>query len=211
MRHLRDDYQPIFLYDIVGGIRDTGLCTLEWLRVDFRNQQIAFLTKRHRGDTGPRWETQPSTDLEVEIPRSRLGNHPQYVFTYIARGKKGGKGGPGRAGEYIEGMRYPITVENLTTRWECDRAKPTTQLSSLADFCWHDLRRTFASRMLRTSRSLERVREAMAHGSPAMTRRYAHVLQEDVRDADSEAQRTAVTAPELQGFLQGWRNLKEVG
>jgi integrase len=55
--------------------------------------------------------------------------------------------------------------------------------------------------MLRASRSLEQVQEATGHASPALTRRYAHVLQEDVREAKSEAQKGAVTAPELQSFL----------
>ncbi|HXW29577.1 MAG TPA: tyrosine-type recombinase/integrase [Xanthobacteraceae bacterium] len=77
----------------------------------------------------------------------------------------------------MQGGRYPITVENLTTRWERDRAKAAAELTSLADFRWDDLRHTFASRMLGASRSLERVQEAMGHASPAMTRRYAHVLQ----------------------------------
>jgi integrase len=81
VRHLGDDYHPIFLYGIVSGIRETGLCTLEWPRVDFRNRQITFLTNRHRGDARPRWETQPLADLEIEILRGQLGNHPKYVFT----------------------------------------------------------------------------------------------------------------------------------
>jgi len=51
----------------------------------------------------------------------------------------------------------------------------------------------------------------MGHASPAMTRRYAHVLQEDVREAKSEAQKGTVTALELQGFLQGRPKLKAVG
>jgi len=65
--------------------------------------------------------------------------------------------------------------------------------------------------MLRASRSLERVQEAMAHASPAMTRRYAHVLREDVRGAKSEGQKGAVAAPELQGFLKGRPKLKAAG
>jgi hypothetical protein len=54
--------------------------------------------------------------------------------------------------------------------------------------------------MLRASRSLERVQEALGHASPAMTRRYAHVLQEDVPEAKSEAQKGTVTAPEFTRF-----------
>ena len=47
------------------------------------------------------------------------------IFTY----KKGGKGGTGHDGEYVPGRRYRITVENLTTRWERDRAKAAAELS----------------------------------------------------------------------------------
>jgi hypothetical protein len=35
--------------------------------IDFRNRQATFLTKRHRGDTRPAWESQPLTDLEIKI------------------------------------------------------------------------------------------------------------------------------------------------
>jgi len=43
----------------------------------------------------------------------------------------------------------------------------------------------------------------MSHASPAMTPRKARVLQEDVREANSEAQKGALTVPELQAFLRG--------
>jgi hypothetical protein len=43
---------------------------------------------RHQITSG----NQQLTDLEIDILRGQLGNHPKYVFTYIARGKKGGKG-----------------------------------------------------------------------------------------------------------------------
>jgi hypothetical protein len=48
----------------------------------------------------------------------------------------------------------------------------------------------------------------MSPASPAMTRRYAGGLQENVREANSEAQKGALTAPALPGFLQGRPKLK---
>jgi hypothetical protein len=79
-----------------------------------------FQSKRHRDDPSfIRWETQPVGPLELaplaEIIAAR--HHPKYVFTYVARGKKGGKGGTGQ-NHMKPGKHDPITVEALTTRWQ---------------------------------------------------------------------------------------------
>ena len=76
------------------------------------------------------------------------------MFTYKARGKKGGKGGTGQGASYEKDERYPITVEALTTRWQRDRAKAAAQVPSVATLQWHDLRHTFATRLLRATRNL---------------------------------------------------------
>jgi hypothetical protein len=53
----------------LSGIRETGLCTLERSRVDLRNAQVTFQSKRHRGDPPGfiRWETQALGPLEVAL------------------------------------------------------------------------------------------------------------------------------------------------
>ena len=40
---------------------------------------------------------------------------------------------------------------------------------------WHDLRHTFATRLMASSKNLKVVKEACGHGSIATTTRYAHV------------------------------------
>jgi len=67
-------------------------------------------------------------------------------------------------------------------------------------FPLHDLHHTFASRMLRALRSLERIQEAMRHASLEMTRRHAHVLQEDVGEAKWEAQKGGPNSPGVTRF-----------
>ncbi len=200
-------------------IRETGLCSLEWAKVDLCNAQVTFESKRHRGDPPDfiRWETQALGPLEVasltELKAAR--HHPKFVFTYVAEGKKGGKGGTGHGGTFEKGKRYPITLEALTTRWQRDRAKAAMILPSVATIRWHDLRHTFASRLLRMTRNPAWVQKALGHASIKTTmQHYAHVLNDDVRAAKAEVQGAETASPavkKLQGLLQGRPNLKLVG
>jgi integrase len=216
---LRDDYHDIFAFAILSGIRETGLCTLEWPKVDLKNAQVTFQSKRHRSDPPGfiRWETQALGPLEVallaEIKAAR--HHPKYVFTYIAQGKKGGKGGTGHGGIFEKGKRYPITLEALTTRWQRDRATAAKVMPSVATIRWHDLRHTFASRLLRKTRNPAWVQKALGYADIKTTmRHYAHVLDQDVRTAKAEVQEAEASSPalqKLQGKLQGRPNLKLVG
>src|SRR5215472_17276474 len=74
-------------------------------------------------------------------------------------------------------------------------------MPSVAVIRWHDLRGTFGSRLLRKTRNLAWVQKALGHASINTTmRHYAHVLNDDVRQAKAE----------VQGKLQGRPNLKVV-
>jgi integrase len=57
-------------------------------------------------------------------------------------------------------------------------------MPSVADINWHVLRHTFASRLLRKTRNPAWVQKALGHASINTTmRHYAHVLNDDVRQA----------------------------
>lgn len=49
------------------------------------------------------------------------------------------------------------------------------QKAGIADFHWHDLRHTFASRLTMAGVGLRATKEALGHKSTAMTVRYAHL------------------------------------
>ena len=62
--------------------------------------------------------------------------------------------------------------------------------AEVEDFRFHDLRHTFATRLLRRTGNLKLVSKLLGHSSIETTARYAHVLDEDIADA-------------LEGFTHG--------
>ena len=55
--------------------------------------------------------------------------------------------------------------------------------AGLEDFRFHDLRHTFASRLVMKGASLKAVQELLGHADMKMTMRYAHLSQEHLRDS----------------------------
>jgi site-specific recombinase XerC len=58
--------------------------------------------------------------------------------------------------------------------------------AGIADFTWHCLRHTFASRLTMASVPLRQVQELMGHKTIAMTCRYAHLAPQHQLDAVSK-------------------------
>lgn len=69
-------------------------------------------------------------------------------------------------------------MDNINTSWEeiCSAAK-------LADFRFHDLRHTFASRLVMAGVDLNTVRELLGHSDIRMTLRYAHLAPDKLAEA----------------------------
>lgn len=60
---------------------------------------------------------------------------------------------------------------NIKPRWFTEAARA----AKLEDFTWHDLRHTFASRLVMAGVDIRTVQELMGHKSITMTMRYAHL------------------------------------
>jgi integrase len=80
--------------------------------------------------------------------------------------------------EYVfcdsQGRRFYEVKRSFTSA--CRRA-------GLEDFRFHDLRHTFASRLVMKGASLKAVQELLGHADMKMTMRYAHLSQEHLRDS----------------------------
>jgi integrase len=162
---MRDDYESFFEFVRVSGLRQKECVTLRWTEVNFGTRQIVRIGK------GGRRVVFPITDTIREILFPLQGQHPEYVFTYIAvYGNK-------RLGR-VRGQRYPLTLTGTKSAWQRMRAK-----SGVKDFRFHDYRHDFGTKLLRDSGNLKLVQKAMNHSDIKSTLRYAHVLDEDVASA----------------------------
>jgi integrase len=91
------------------------------------------------------------------------------VFTYVCQKSRGGR---------RKGKRYPLTPTALRKPWEAALAA-----AGIENLRIHDLRHTRGTRIVRATGSLAAAKEALKHRNIKTTLRYAHVLDEDVRNA----------------------------
>lgn len=184
--HLRADVADAVDFLLKSGWRRGEVLGLRWSDVSFPRRQAS--TQIKGGDV----VTRPLTTSLIEI----LARQPQagpYVFTYVCQktkpaltDKKGVKR-PAR----LKGERYPLTPTAL--RKPFAKAKAAADID---DFRIHDLRHTRGTRIVRTTGSLAAAKEALKHRRIETTLRYAHVLDDDVRNAlDASDSRNSPEVP----------------
>lgn len=76
----------------------------------------------------------------------------------------------------ISGRVFPIAVRSLRVAFEKTLVK-----AKIENFHFHDLRHTFATRLVQKGIDLYRVKELLGHKTLAMTMRYAHHYPESLR------------------------------
>jgi integrase len=162
---MRSDYEPFFAFARASGLRFRECVTLRWSEVNFGTKQIV------RTGKGGRRIVFPITDTIREIIFPLQGQHPDFVFTYLAiYGNK-------RLGR-VRGERYPLTANGARTAWQRIRAN-----AGLKDFRFHDFRHDFGTKLLRDSKNLALVQKALNHADIKSTLRYAHVSNQEVAAA----------------------------
>jgi integrase len=162
---VRFDYGPFFEFVRASGLRQAECVTLKWSEVNFGTRQIVRIGK------GGQRVVFPITDAIREILFPLQGQHPEFVFTYIAvYGNK-------RLGR-VRGQRYRLTLSGTKSAWQRMRAK-----SGVKDFRFHDFRHDFGTKILRKTGNLKLAQKALNHRDIKSTLRYAHVLDEDVAAA----------------------------
>lgn len=166
--HLRPDLKPFVMFALLTGARLATICDLQWSDIDHDNARMNF---RLKGGKTMRFPL--GRDIKAllsALPRSCLPDHRRYVFTYEVQSRKDK---PRR--------RITSTGGGLMEDW---RGALTS--AEILNFRFHDLRHTFATRMLRQSGNLKLVSRLLGHADVETTTRYAHVMDSDLYDAIDE-------------------------
>lgn len=174
----RPDMLPMVAFALLSGLRRANVIGLTWDQVDWDAAVIRYQAKsRKPGGEARRLPLDP--DL-IAILQGEIGRHPERVFTFEAQRTSNGK---------AKGRRYPFTATGWKRAWQ--RA---LDAAGLPDLHFHDLRHTVATRVLRESGNLKAVQKMLGHARIETTLRYAHVLDDDVRQAMKASRRTRLRA-----------------
>lgn len=158
--HIRDDYLPLIEFKLLTGRRVNELLTLAWRDIDWGNREYKITGK------GDKTRKFPLTDHLLKILKDLPRANHDHVFTYVVQ--------KGRD----KGSRRPITYSGFKMIFKSARKS-----AGIEDFRIHDLRHTFATRILREKDNLKLVQELLNHSDIGTTVKYAHVQTDDLRDA----------------------------
>jgi len=161
---LRQDFHPFVKFVFMTGARKTTIRDLLWRDVDLDTQTIVFRLKGgHRMTFAI---NQESAALLSALPTSNIPEHARYVFTFVDQAKN---------------ERRRFVLGGFHGPW-----LKAVSIAGIKDFRFHDLRHTFATRMLRQTGNLKLVSRLLGHKSIDATMKYVHVLQDDIRDAQAD-------------------------
>ena len=164
---LRPDLLPFVKFALMTGARRETIECLKWPDVDFDNMTIRFWVKGDRPQPFPM-----SNQLRAflsSLPRSTVLSERGFVFTLVYQGWRDRK---------KQGNRQRVHRSTFDAEW-----RKALVAAEIEGFRVHDLRHTFATRMLRETQNLKLVSRLLGHKSLETTMRYAHVLDDDLRRA----------------------------
>jgi integrase len=162
--HLRPDLHPLVTLALATGLRVSELCGLQWQAVDLGTGRIRFTQKGGRTRHFP-----INAELRAilsSLPRADTLPHAKHVLTYINHKAKGHP-------------RHRLTQGGGLM----EKFREAVDTAQIPDFRFHDLRHTFATRLLRQTGNLKLVSRLLGHTQIETTMRYAHVLDDDLRQA----------------------------
>jgi integrase len=159
---LNPDYEQLRLFALASGLRlkESLLC---WSNIDWTTKNLAVPGKKGK------MARRPITREMEAILRGRQGHHDEFIFTKVIKRPRPGQ---------VKGDRSPITEEGLNSHWVVAKKR-----AKVKDFRWHDNRHTFATELLRSSGNLKMVQLALGHSKIETTTKYAHVLDDELREA----------------------------
>lgn len=176
---LRPDYHAFARFALLSGMRLSNVVGLAWRQVDLGARRIALRIKSKK--PGGELHYVPISGGMLEILQGERGHDFQHVFTYVCDRNRLD---PKRNTRQRKGERYPFSHDGWRKEW--DRALAE---AGIADFRFHDLRHTAATRTLNTPRgNLQLVQKMLGHKDISTTLRYTKTDLDGVLAAMDEAE-----------------------
>lgn len=160
-KNLPPDLKEPVLFCLMTGARISTMANLQWREIG--ETDMLF---RLKGGMSMRYPiTREMRAMLSALPRSNVIDDRRYVFTRL------NKQTSERTRIVPQGGVFGVQFRNATVD------------AGIIDFRFHDLRHTFATRMLRQTGNIKLVSRLLGHSSIETTARYAHVLVDDMRAA----------------------------
>jgi len=152
--------RPILKVATLAGLRQGEILALRWEDID-RDRGLIFIG--HQSKNHKRREVPLLKELEEVLD----GLSP-FV-------------GPDGASPYL--FVDPLTAKPYQTHDAVNHFKASVRRARIRDLRFHDLRRTFASRLAQRGVTLQAIARLLGHGATYVTERYAHLSCDDLREA----------------------------
>ncbi len=143
-----EEHWPYAAFALHTGLRQAEQFNLRWENVDVVNRVLTVPRSKH-GEARHVHLNDTALAILRDAPSQRISD---WVF-------------PSRTGA------TPMEAHNFVNRVFA----PALEDAGIADFRWHDLCHTFASRLVMAGADLPTVKELMGHKTLAMTLRYSHL------------------------------------
>lgn len=157
--------RPLTLTALHTGMRLGELLELRWRDIDFANGTIT-IREAKAGEGRIAWMSPQGSGVLKALRQEEIH-----------------AGTPGRALSIMP-ERYVFQAARGSARTSLWRDwQPTLKRAKINDLHFHDLRHTFASRLVAQGVDLYRVKTLLGHKTMRMTERYAHVANEQLREA----------------------------
>ena len=157
------EYVPFVSFALMTGARIETIAALRWSNIHLDRDEMLFHLKGDDVMTFP-------VNAEIKallsaLPQSNVLEHRDRVFVTVNK-------------QTLD--RTPIISSGGTfgTAW-----RKALAAADIEDFRFHDLRHTYATRLLRMTNNLKLVSEMLGHKDIATTMRYAHIMMDDKRAA----------------------------
>ncbi|AZB63901.1 site-specific integrase [Cereibacter sphaeroides] len=164
-QHLRADLHPWVKFALMTGARLATICDLRWSDVHLEEGQMLFRLKG--GGTMYFPISREMRAFLTSLPRAEQEPDSAFVITYLSR-------------KSVPPRRVRMTASGGGI---AEEFRAALEAAGIPDFRFHDLRHTFATRMLRRTGNLKLVSRLLGHSNIQTTSRYGHVLNEDMADA----------------------------